>query len=191
MWYTSRKLIMFSSAKVSLIGLAGGIFVVLIFLFFVYYQLTYGFTNPSGDPPTGSGSGLVPSGVVMFNSASATCPTGWTEYTEARGRYMVGLVSGGILNATSGVALSNIENRAIGQHTHAISDPGHTHTVYGKRVPSGTSAQITYSTSLRPDGSVPLVGALAAASTGITITASRTTAGTNAPYIQLLGCEKS
>ena len=175
--------------KIFLAGFLATIIIASVFL--ILHQLSLGFTNPTGNPTTGSGSGLFPAGMVMFYNASTTCPTGWTEYTEARGRYVVGLPSGGTVTATSGAALSNIENRAVGQHTHAKSDSGHTHTIYGKRVPSGTSAQITYSTSLGPDGNVPLTGAIAAATTGVTITASGTTAGTNAPYIQALVCKKS
>jgi hypothetical protein len=68
---------------------------------------------------------IVPSGAILyFNGA---CPSGWTEFTNARGRYVVGLTSGGTLNTGVGTALSNQENRATGQHTHAITDPGHGH----------------------------------------------------------------
>jgi len=161
---------------------------------FMLYQRSLGWTNPTENPPAESGSGIIPAGMVMFYSTASTCPTGWAEYTEARGLYVVSLNSGGTLASTVGTVLSNAENRAVGQHTHAISDPTHTPTVYGKRVPSGTSAQITYSTSLGPDGSVPMVSAVDVfgnTTTGITITASGTTAGTNAPYIQLLVCKKS
>ncbi len=70
----------------------------------------------------------VPSGAVMFFD-TAVCPTGWTELTEANGRYLVGLPAGGTLGTTVGAALTDGENRAVGQHSHAVADPGHTHTL--------------------------------------------------------------
>jgi hypothetical protein len=42
-------------------------------------------------------------------------------------RYVVGLPSGGTNEGTQGTPLTNIENRAVGQHTHALDDPGHSH----------------------------------------------------------------
>ena len=70
-----------------------------------------------GTDATGSGSADIPTGAVMaFNLAS--CPSGWTELTSARGRYIVGLPSGGTLAGTAGTALSNQENRPVGQHNH-------------------------------------------------------------------------
>src|SRR3989344_7599396 len=70
----------------------------------------------------------VPSGAIIFTDL-ASCPSGWAEVTSARGRYLVGLPSAGTLAAATGTALTNLENRPVGQHTHDISDPGHSHTV--------------------------------------------------------------
>ena len=54
--------------------------------------------------------------VVPFDG---TCPTGWTEYIAGRGRYVVGLPSGGTLEGTSGLALSNLDTRS--GHSHGFS----------------------------------------------------------------------
>ena len=76
----------------------------------------------------GGGGGDVPAGSVAFFTKKA-CPGGWKEYTALRGRYAVGLPQGGTAKQTVGQALTNGENRAVGQHTHDITDPGHSHGV--------------------------------------------------------------
>ena len=75
------------------------------------------------DGAVASSSGdTIPAGAVMpFNLAS--CPSGWTELTNARGRYLVGRPSGGTLLGTAGTALTNRENRAAGQHLHSVNPP--------------------------------------------------------------------
>jgi hypothetical protein len=50
----------------------------------------------------------IPSGAVMFFDL-ASCPDGWTELTDARGRYIIGLQQGGTLKGTQGTALNNLE----------------------------------------------------------------------------------
>lgn len=124
----------------------------------------------------------VPAGAVMpFNLAS--CPTGWAEFTTARGRYVVGLPSGGTLNGTAGTALTNAENRATGVHSHTVTDPGHHHTVgqIGDGAVSGPTGDL-HVTGLRDTGDEV---------TGLTVDNSTGVAGTNAPYIQLLMCQKN
>src|SRR3989344_434292 len=81
----------------------------------------------------GTSTLTVSSGAVMFFNLSS-CPSGWTEFTDARGRYLVGLPSGGTLGDTTGTALTNLENRAVGQHGHPVSDSGHTHTIAVQQV---------------------------------------------------------
>lgn len=61
--------------------------------------------------------------LVTFSTAG-TCPTGWTEYTAARGRLVVGLPSGGTSAGTVGTALTNLQDKT---HTHTTAS--HTHTV--------------------------------------------------------------
>ncbi|MBI5610420.1 MAG: proprotein convertase P-domain-containing protein [Deltaproteobacteria bacterium] len=128
---------------------------------------------------------LVPAGAVMAFNLKA-CPAGWTELVAARGRTIVGLPSGGVLGAQVGTALADQENRATGKHGHAIADPGHSHpfkidsdTGYdgGSGAPAGEDSGVyTVSTS--------------AATTGISVQDSGSVAGTNAPYLQLLMCQK-
>lgn len=114
-----------------------------------------------------SKGGSAPSGAVMFFNLSS-CPSGWSELTAARGRYPVGLPSGGTLGATVGTALSNTENRPVGQHTHGSHEHG-----------GGCAA-----------GSWCSFRAASGGETGGVTDPSGTIPGTNAPYIQLLTCQK-
>lgn len=128
-----------------------------------------------GDAPT--------SAVAFFNLAS--CPSGWTEYTTGRGRYLVGLPSGGTLGATVGTALSNLENRPVGQHTHGVTDPGHDHgTDAAMATTIGGSLGNTLSHAFIPTDLTDT------SYTGITLNNSGDVSGTNAPYLQLLVCQK-
>lgn len=148
-------------------------------------------TGASGNPSIVIGSDValksdssgIPSGMVAFFAVSS-CPSGWAEYTAMRGRYAVGLVSSGALEGTAGTALTNQESRAVGQHTHSVTDPGHLHT-YSQMVAGG-------STYVGAGSTFDLIsGNTSTATTGITIANSGSVAGTNAPYIQLLGCKKN
>lgn len=69
----------------------------------------------SGTVPAAYGG--VPAGLIAF-SVNGSCPTGWAEYTSARGRVIVGLPLGGTNAGTVGSAYTNVENRT---HTHTIS----------------------------------------------------------------------
>ncbi len=68
------------------------------------------------------GIGSVPSGMIAFFAGSA-CPSGWTEYTAARGRAIVGLVASGTAAGTVGTALTDKQDK-----THTHTGPSHTHT---------------------------------------------------------------
>lgn len=139
----------------------------------------------------------VPQGAVMFFNLAA-CPTGWTELTQARGRYIVGLPSAtGTLPGTPGTActddtncvgtaLANKENRPVGQHSHPITDNGHDHQlsigggVVSAQINSGGYTVVLWGTSYTfPQKSL------------ITVNSTGQTPGTNAPYIQLLACQKN
>ncbi len=124
----------------------------------------------------------VPAGFVGFFNLSS-CPTGWSELTAAKGRYLVGLPSGGTLAGTKGTALSNLEDRPVGQHNHTVNDPGHSHTVPGM---NGLNSGYVFTTSPSYWGT----SATGSAVTSITINNSGTVPGTNAPYLQLLVCQK-
>ena len=141
----------------------------------------------SGNPTIDVGSEITPTGMVGFFALGA-CPTGWSEYTALRGRYAVGLVASGTLEGTSGTALTNVESRAVGQHTHSVTDPGHTHTA---NVYAATGATTTLAKTILSDtGTVDATHPVNSATTGITNANSGSVTGTNAPYIQLLACKK-
>ena len=134
--------------------------------------------NASGQWFCAPGGG-VPAGAVMFSNLAA-CPIGWTELTGARGRYLVGLPGSGTLAGTAGTALADLENRAVGLHNHGITDPKHRHWVNGTGGPQEVDWLIGTAAS----------GNWLVDTTGITINDEGTTAGTNAPYLQLLVCQK-
>ena len=131
-------------------------------------RLVWGWTNPSANPPSGSGT---LSGAIMY-FATSTCPTGWSEVTAARGRYIVGLPASGSVSSTVGTALTNSENRAVGQHNHSMSGAGNPmRSIPGPNlVPLGSGHSFTTMGNTDNAGSV---------------------AGTNAPYIQFLVCQKT
>ena len=120
----------------------------------------------------------VPSGFVGFFNLGV-CPSGWTALVAAQGRYLVGLPSAGTLAGTAGTALTNLENRAVGQHNHGITDPGHAHSIPA----SGSTAS-------ENAGGHTGSGSTGSAGTGLTINNTGAVVGTNAPYLQLLVCQK-
>lgn len=67
--------------------------------------------------------GQVPAGAVMMFNLS-TCPAGWSELSEARGRTFVGMNgSAGTLRGEVGTPLDNMGTRTITQvpnHTHGV-----------------------------------------------------------------------
>jgi hypothetical protein len=101
----------------------------------------------------------------------------------ARGRYIVGLPLGGTLTGVQGIALSNLEDRPVGRHTHAVIDPGHDHwytpPVWTSTGSGNSKAGVGSQVKTTKDPSL------------IQIVEEGTTAGTNAPYVQLLTCVKN
>jgi hypothetical protein len=59
----------------------------------------------------------IPAGGVVFFQSNV-CPAGWSEYVPARGRYVLGVPTGGTLGATYGTPLANLEER---NHSHSVS----------------------------------------------------------------------
>ena len=138
------------------------------------------------DALNGSSEDSLPLNTIIFYNGTS-CPQGFSELTAARGRYIVGLPSGGTLNATVGTALSDSENRAVGEHNHDITDPGHFHAQNGlTMLKTGSSDVNVGGTTTRSLG-----GNTASKVTGITINNNGSVAGTNAPYIQYLTCIKT
>jgi hypothetical protein len=149
-----------------------------------------GLTGPAGPTGPGTESAGVPTGAVMLFDADS-CPATWTEYTQARGRYMVGRQPSGERGAVVGTELSDKEDRVVGQHNHSTTDPGHTH---GAGAQSDILAGNIAVNSFQGNGRQlvardnTLVTDLAA--TGVTVNNAGAVPGTNAPYVQLLACRK-
>lgn len=145
-----------------------------------------------------------PAGSVMFFDLPS-CPPGWSELTQARGRYLVGLPAAGTPGAAVGTALSDQENRAVGEHGHGIaqtphghgvSDPGHRHArLAGSSNASGqpnaywTSGNNDLGTSFTQFSTTGI--SINGANANITVNNSGSVPGTNAPYVQLLTCRKN
>lgn len=127
--------------------------------------------------------------LVMYSSAGS-CPIGWGEYTAARGLYVVGLQSGGTNVATVGTALTNTENRATGVHSHGVTDPGHRHNFHAISVPAAGHTAPSATTGANADDTNGGTDAVTLATTGLTINNSAGVAGTNAPFIQMIACQK-
>lgn len=139
-------------------------------------------SDPNG---VGQWKDFLPAAVVFFRTA--TCPSGWSELIEARGRYVIGLPPGGTLMAEVGAALGDQENRAVGQHSHTITDPGHIHNAFAYPGMGSSPGYSTFWDNNANPNSWPSVGP---AQTGIQINPAGSVAGTNAPYLQLLACQK-
>ncbi len=121
---------------------------------------------------------------LIIDYDGTTCPSGYSEYTSARGRYIVGLNPGGTLAGTDGSALGNLEDRPTGQHTHTINDPGHYHTIAHS---SSDCADCGTSGMSGDQSTSPIVYSYTSNNTtGISINAAGSVPGTNAPYIQLM-----
>ena len=139
--------------------------------------------RPGQSSDLASVQGLPRNAVVLYNGTDCTA-AGLTEVTAARGRYLVGLQPGGTLGGAVGTALSNLENRPVGRHTHVVTDPGHSHqytspsaAALSRQGPNTFGWAVTAQTSR--------------STTGISIAPAGTVDGTNAPYLQLLVCQKS
>lgn len=77
----------------------------------------------------------MPNGTIAA-FASATCPTGWSEYTAARGRFLRGIDPDGT-NDTANRAPGNTQTDELKSHTHTIHFPR-------SSVGSGTLTAILY-----------------------------------------------
>jgi hypothetical protein len=89
--------------------------------------------------------GVLPTNMIVHVSTPG-CPTGWTELTAARGRYLVAKPSAGTLGGTVGTALTDQENRDVGQHAHTGTFPTHWAT-HSHTVNDGGALSISHSHS--------------------------------------------
>lgn len=152
---------------------------------------------------------LVPPGSIIFFDGT-TCPTGYGEVTAARGRVIVGLVSGGTLARTVDTALSNGQSTGhshsyseVPAHSHGLSDPGHRHNIITRNDDFNCSGDGSgyFGVARCPDNGWYRWNAdNAAQAEGTTTGISVQTAGVSSPstssagavpYIQYLVCRKS
>lgn len=63
-----------------------------------------------------SGFALIPSGMIIMTSGA--CPAGFAEYTDARGRHIVGVPAGGTVAGTLGTALTDLQENS---HNHEFT----------------------------------------------------------------------
>jgi hypothetical protein len=153
----------------------------------------------------------VPAGLIGFYVAGGSCPSGWSEYTAARGRY---IVTGASTGTAVGTAINSdaSENRTAGVHGHtasitaSVSDSAHSHSDSADNHGHSNIISASGATSLNADGGAWEPGNTNAAGTGtslgnrnsnvsatpnLTVTGvSGGVAGTNAPYIRMLVCQK-
>lgn len=126
----------------------------------------------------------IPSGTAMLFVQTAA-PTGWTKSTTHNNkalRVVSGTASsGGTTAFTTVFAARTIAEANLPAHTHAVTDPGHTHTV----VTTGTNAGATYSNAERATTLGPFT--TSSSTTGITI--GNTGSGTAMDFaVQYVDC---
>ncbi len=135
---------------------------------------------PAAGSETAVSSSIPANLVAYFNGAVASIPSGWTEFTAARGRVIVGVPLSGTVGGTVGSALTNLENQT---HAHTYTTViAHTHSIPTSTNVSGTVNRVPYGNDV--------VNTTYTASTG---DASGTTATATAlpPYIQQPAIVKS
>lgn len=110
----------------------------------VYNTTNAQFEFFNGTAWTGIGS-MTTGQIAAF--ASATCPTGWTEYTPARGRFLRGIDNGAGNDPSGTRAPGNAQADELASHTHTITDNGVALKVYDQTGNAGGS----YGTVARPD----------------------------------------
>lgn len=86
----------------------------------------------TGSAWTGLG-GLTTGAIAAF--ASATCPTGWSEYTPARGRFLRGIDNGAGNDPSGTRTPGNIQTDMVGPHTHQAGRNFHFNDTTGSSEP--------------------------------------------------------
>ena len=100
---------------------------------------------------------------------------------------------------------SDSENRAVGRHSHASGDPGHSHSINDPGHSHYTSSVLRQGGSRSDENGGPYFASASSGAysdrrgtgisvngspTHISINAAGSTDGTNAPFVQLLVCER-
>jgi hypothetical protein len=119
----------------------------------------------------------IPSGLVAYFDAPQ-CPAGWNKKESVQGRYIVGTTTNGTLGSQVGQPLKDKENRPTGQHTHGFDDQS---IGYAKGTPEGLGTEFNSQSN---------VDIYFEARTTKSVAEPDIPAGTNAPYVQFLACEK-
>lgn len=129
---------------------------------------------------------VVPTGAVMFFNLSG-CPMGWSVFTQARGRTLVGLNSGGTLATTVGTPIPNATAPTHGHRWSRLSSTG----VWNSFNNSGTEfALINWNNGLNEGGGTgyyPFAPDAPPIADTIYFTSSDTS---GLAYVQLLACSK-
>ena len=90
------------------------------------------------------GGGTVPTGLITLVYAGS-CASGWEEATELNGKTLVGTLAANKDVGTTGGS-DNITD--IVNHTHPITDAGHTHLTQRYPTATGASSGFTIDTSM-------------------------------------------
>ena len=86
------------------------------------------------------------SGLVAYRASGISTPAGWSEYTSARGRMIVGLPSGGTDGGTVGTALTNAQDKSKSiAHAHTLGRNFGTTVRYHAAALYGNSGHFTAS----------------------------------------------
>ncbi len=92
----------------------------------------------SGWQPMGVG---IPAGTISA-FASTTCPTGWSEYTAARGRFLRGIDNGAGNDPSGTRAPGSTQADLLGSHAHDINDYRNGGTLNGSRLIRGNGPDV-------------------------------------------------
>ena len=109
-------------------------------------------------------SSSIPSGLITLVT-SGTCSLGWTEVTELNGKTLVGTLAANSNVGTTGGSDTITE---VLNHTHPVTDSGHTHLTQRYPTATGASSGFTIDTSMSgtiADNTLPVK----TATTGISI----------------------
>ena len=97
--------------------------------------------------------GGVPSGTIAA-FASATCPTGWTEYVASRGRFLRGIDNGAGNDPDGTRTPGNVQADAVGPHTHdvlSVGSNGQYESTNEENAIKGTTMQTTDTGTTGPE----------------------------------------